>query len=179
MVSSKTLIIVIHPDLNHSIVNKRWMDELRKFPEIYVVHDLHANYPNGQINVKSEQQLMESFDKIVFQFPFYWFNCPPFFKQWLDEVLVNGWAFGLNSDYKLSGKKIALAISTGIDKDGYQPTGKYRYTMEHLLAPFELTFDYIRAHYCPPFIFYGMEIQATTERIDKSAKQYLDYLASF
>lgn len=178
MISSKILIIVTHPDLDHSLVNKRWMDELRKFPETYEVHDLYAAYPNRQIDVKSEQQLLERFDKIVFQFPFFWFNCPPLLKQWLDEVLVGGWAFGSNSDYKLSGKKISLAVSTGIDKDGYQSTGKYKYTMEHLLAPFELTFNYIRAEYRPAFIFYGMESQVTTERIEKSALQYLEYLAS-
>jgi putative NADPH-quinone reductase len=178
MISSKTLIIVTHPDLDHSVVNKRWIDELRKFPETYLVHDLYGTYPNGKIDVKSEQQLLEKFGNIVFQFPFFWFNCPPLLKQWLDEVLVEGWAFGPNSNYRLSGKKIGLAISTGIDKDGYQPTGRYKYTMEHLLAPFELTFNYIKADYRQPFILYGMEMQATTERIDKSATQYLDYLAS-
>jgi putative NADPH-quinone reductase len=178
MISSKTLIIVTHPDLDHSVVNKRWIDELRKFPETYLVHDLYGTYPNGKIDVTSEQQLLEKFDNIVFQFPFFWFNCPPLLKQWLDEVLVEGWAFGPDSNYRLSGKKIGLAISTGIDKDGYQPTGRYKYTMEHLLAPFELTFNYIKAYYRQPFILYGMEMQATTERIDKSATQFLDYLAS-
>lgn len=155
------------------------MDELNKSPETYVVHDLYAAYPNGQIDVKSEQQLLEKFDKIIFQFPFFWFNCPPLLKQWLDDVLVEGWAFGSNSEYKLSGKKIALAVSAGIDKDGYQPRGKYKYTMEQLLAPFELTFNYIRADYLPAFIFYGMELHGTTEHINKSAQEYLDYLASF
>jgi putative NADPH-quinone reductase len=179
MKSSKILVIVTHPDLEHSVVNKRWIAELRKFPEKYLVHDLYAAYPNGQIDVINEQQLIERFDTIIFQFPYFWFNCPPLLKQWLDEVLVHGWAFGSSSDYKLSGKTIALAISTGIDKDGYQPTGKYKYTMDHLLAPFELTFDYIRADYRPPFILYGLEFQATKERIDNSVKQYLDYLSSF
>jgi putative NADPH-quinone reductase len=179
MTSLKTLVILTHPDLDHSVVNKRWIDELKKYPETYMVHDLYAAYPNGNIDIKREQLLLEQFDRIVFQFPFFWFNCPPLLKQWLDEVLVEGWAFGANSDYKLRGKKIALAISTGIDKDGYQPTGRYKYTMEHLLAPFELTFNYVRADYRAPFIFYGMELQATEERIDKSAQQYLDYLASF
>ena len=178
MKSLKTLIIVTHPDLDNSVVNKRWINELGEFSEKYVIHDLYAAYPNGKINVQSEQQLLEKFDQIVFQFPFFWFNCPPLLKQWLDEVLVEGWAFGSNSGYKLSGKKIALAISTGIDKDGYQPTGRYKYTMEHLLAPFELTFEYIRADYHSPFIHYGMELHASTERIEKSVELYLAYLAS-
>jgi putative NADPH-quinone reductase len=178
MKSLKTLVIVTHPNLDNSVVNKRWIDELRKYPDKYLVHDLHAAYPNGEINVQSEQQLMEKFDKIVFQFPFFWFNCPPLLKQWLDEVLEEGWAFGSASGYKLSGKKIALAVSTGIDKDGYEPTGRYKYTMEHLLAPFELTFEYIRAEYQSPFIHYGMESHASTERIEKSVELYLDYLES-
>lgn len=178
MIPSKTLIIVTHPDLAHSVVNKRWIDELNKFPEKYVVYDLYAVYPDDKIDVESEQQLLEKFDKIVFQFPFFWFNCPPLLKQWLDEVLVEGWAFGSDSGYKLSGKKIGMAISTGIDEDGYQPTGRYKYTMEHLLAPFELTFKYIRADYHEPFIFYGMEYQATSERIEKSTQKYLRYLES-
>lgn len=179
MTSSRTLIIVTHPDLDNSVVNKRWIDEPKKFPERYFVHDLYATYPNGKIDIESEQQLLDQFDKIVFQFPFFWFYCPPLLKQWLDEVLVDGWAFGSKSDYKMSGKKIALAISTGSTKDGYHPTGRYKYTMEHLLAPFELTFDYVRADYRPPFILYGMELEVPTERIDESAQQYLDYLAAF
>ena len=100
-------------------------------------------------------------------------------KQWLDEVLIYGWAFGSAGEYKLRDKKIALAISTGIDEEGYQPMGKYKYTMKQLLAPFELTFNYIMADYRPAFIWYGLEFQRTTERIDNSAIKYLDYLASF
>ncbi|WP_456312049.1 NAD(P)H-dependent oxidoreductase [Pseudomonas shirazensis] len=179
MASSKTLIIVTHPDLKNSVVNRRWVEELQKFPEKYVVHDLYGTYGNGKIEVKKEQELLEGFDKIIFQFPFFWFNCPPLLKQWLDEVLIYGWAFGSNSGYKLSGKKIALAISAGIDQDDYQPSGKYKYTMNHLLAPFELTFDYIRADYRLPFILYGLEFQATTERIENSVHEYLEYLESF
>jgi putative NADPH-quinone reductase len=178
MLSSKTLVIVTHPDVADSVVNKRWIDDLKRFPEKYVVHDLYAAYPNAQIDIKSEQQLLEKFDKIVFQFPFFWFNCPPLLKQWLDEVLIEGWAFGSKSDYKLAGKKIAMAVSTGIDEDGYQPTGRYKYTMAQLLAPFELTFNYIKAEYCKPFIFYGMEYEATTERIEESTQKYLGYLES-
>lgn len=178
MESTRTLIIVIHPDLEQSIVNKRWLSELANYPENYVVHDLYARYPDGKIDVKKEQEMVERFDRIVFQFPFFWFNCPPLFKQWLDEVLLYGWAFGSASGYKLAGKKIGLAVSVGIDKEEYQPTGKYRYTMEQLLAPFELTFDYVRADYRGAFILYGLEYHATGDRIEKSAHDYMEHLAN-
>ncbi|RYF98508.1 MAG: flavodoxin family protein, partial [Chitinophagaceae bacterium] len=117
----KTLIIVTHPDINNSIVNKRWIEELHKYPEKYVVHQLHEIYPDEKINVAAEQQLVEEFDRIVFQFPYYWFNVPGFLKKWLDEVLTHGWAYGSKSGFRLGEKKIALAMSAGLDENELQP----------------------------------------------------------
>jgi putative NADPH-quinone reductase len=77
----KTLVIVIHSDLENSVINKRWIEELKKSSDKYVVHELHRLYPDEIIDVEEEQRLLEMHDKIVFQFPFYWFNCPPFFKS--------------------------------------------------------------------------------------------------
>ncbi len=70
---------------------------------------------------------------------------PSLFKKWLDEVLTHGWAYGSKSGYKVSGKKIALALSVGIDEQEYRPSEKYKYTLEELTRPFELTFEYIKS----------------------------------
>ncbi|MET4141247.1 NAD(P)H-dependent oxidoreductase [Pedobacter sp. UYP1] len=172
----KTLVIVIHPDPENSVVNKRWVEELKKYPEKYTLHDLHSLYPDEHIDIKEEQRLLEAHDQIIFQFPFYWFNCPPLFKKWLDVVLTHGWAYGTGSTYKLTGKKIALSISVGINEEDYHASGRYKYTLEQLTAPFEITFGYIKADYRPPFAFYGTEHQATTERIEKSAAAYISFL---
>lgn len=174
----KTLIIVIHPDIQNSAVNKRWVDELSKYPEKYDIHQLHEVYPDENIDVQAEQRLIEQYSKIVFQFPFYWFNCPPFFKKWLDEVLTYGWAYGSKSGYKVAGKKIALALSVGIDEHEYSTTGKYKYTLEQLTTPFELTFEYIKADYHPLFAYYGIELNASSEWIEKSVPLYIDFLES-
>src|SRR5690606_30755452 len=146
----KTLIIVIHPDINNSLVNKRWLMALKEHSDKYDIHQLHEVYPDEKINADHEQRLVEQYQKIVFQFPFYWFNSPPFFKKWLDEVLTYGWAYGSKSGYRVAGKKIALAISAGIDEREYMLGAKYRYTMEELTRPFALTFEYVRANYQPP-----------------------------
>ncbi|MBB6499841.1 NAD(P)H-dependent oxidoreductase [Pedobacter cryoconitis] len=171
----KTLVIIIHPDLENSVINKRWIEELKKYPEKYELHDLHNLYPD-KINIEQEQQLIENHDKIIFQFPFYWFNCPPLFKEWLDVVLTYGWAYGSTSPYKLANKKIALGITAGINEEDYTASGRYKYTMEHLTAPFELTFDYVKADYKSFFTFYGAEHNARTERIEKSAKDYISFI---
>jgi putative NADPH-quinone reductase len=172
----KTLVIIIHSNLENSVVNKRWIEELKKYPDKYSVHDLHGLYPDERIDIKQEQQLAEAHDKIIFQFPFYWFNCPPFFKKWLDEVLTHGWAYGTGSGYKLSGKKIALGIAVGINEEDYRASGRYKYTLKQLTAPFEITFDYIRADYKSVFAFYGAEHHATTTRLEQSARDYISFI---
>lgn len=171
-----TLIIVTHPNLESSVINKRWIAELEQHPQNYTVHHLDFLYPDGKIDVEQEQKMIESHDNIVFQFPFYWFNCPPLLKKWLDEVLTHGWAYGRNSEYKLKGKKIALAISTGIYEKDYCPTGQYKYTLAQLTAPFEVTFNYIKADYRPFFAFYGAEHNPTGEEVDNNAKAYIGFL---
>lgn len=47
----KTLVIVIHPDTESSIINKRWIAALNKYPEKYEVRDLHKIYVDGKIDV--------------------------------------------------------------------------------------------------------------------------------
>lgn len=172
----QTLVIVIHPNFENSMVNKRWVEELRKYPGKYMVHDLYGSYPDEKIDVDKEQRLIEGYDKIIFQFPFYWFNCPPLLKKWLDEVLTHGWAYGTGSGYKLADKRIALSITAGIDEVDYHTSGRYKYTLKQLTAPFELTFDYIRATYKSFYAFYGAEYHATKERIEKSVQEYISFL---
>jgi len=172
----KTLIQVIHPDIASSVINKRWVDELDKHPEKYEVRLLHQLYPDGKINVAAEQKLIEQYDQIVFQFPFYWFNCPPLFKQWLDEVLTYGWAYGSKSGYRVAGKKIALALSVGIDEHEYHSAAKYKYTLAELTRPFELTFEYVKADYRPFFAYYGIELNSEKDWIERSVPLYMKFL---
>lgn len=172
----KTLVIVVHPQIEKSVINKRWIDELNKYPEKYTVHELYQAYPDEKIDILKEQKLIESYDKIVFQFPFYWFSSPPLLKKWFDEVVLYGWAYGSKSGYKVEGKKISLAITAGIDEKGYSASGKYKYTMKELTTPFELTFDYIKADYKEPFVFYGMEQDASEETIERSIPLYLEFI---
>ena len=175
----KTLILVVHPHLNESLINKRWVEELQKHPDKYEVHQLYEAYPDGKIDVAAEQQLMERYERIVFQYPLYWFNCPPLFKTWLDEVLTYGWAYGSQSGYKMGGKKVALAITAGIDEYEYAASGKYRYTIEELTRPFELTFEYVKADYRRPFVFYGIELNSSEEWIEQSVPRYMKFLDEF
>ncbi|GKU78844.1 NAD(P)H-dependent oxidoreductase [Paenibacillus sp. L3-i20] len=173
----KTLVVVTHPTIETSVINKRWVEELQKYPEKYTVHDLHKVYPDGNIDVEKEQQLIESHPNLVLQFPMYWFSSPPLLKKWLDDVFTYGWAYGSNGGDKLSNRKVALALSAGINKEDYSEAGRYRYTLEQLLTPFETTFLYCRADYRSFYAFYGAENNTPSPKeMDISSQNYLQFI---
>ena len=175
-VSMKTLVLVAHPNLEKSVINRRWVEELKKYPEQYTVHELNTIYPDGKIDVEKEQKLVESHSNLVLQFPIFWFSCPPMMKKWLDDVLTHGWAYGSNSGNKLTGRKVALAVTAGIKEEDYRETGRYRHTLAQLLTPFETIFSYTDADYRSFFAFYGAEYEPSAEVIEKSAQDYLNFL---
>lgn len=175
----KTLIVVAHPNLKDSVINKKWMTEVAKYPDLYTVHSLYQTYTDGVIDVEREQRLIEQHDSIILQFPVYWFNSPPLLKQWLDEVFTYGWAYGSTSGHKLRGRKFALAVSAGIKENDLSSDGRYQHSMQEILLPFEMTAKYVGAHYLPFYAFYGAEHEVTDEQLEHSAKGYIDYLRTF
>lgn len=175
----KTLIVVAHPDIENSVINQSWVKGLQQYPELYTVHELYQAYPNGKIDVAREQQLLEAHDNIILQFPIYWFSSPPLLKQWQDEVLTYGWAYGSESGYKMKGKNIALAVSAGIRLEDYAAQGRYQYSLAEVLRPFEITFNYIKSNYLSNFGFYGTESagEIAPETLMQSIQEYRDFIA--
>ncbi|MVO98230.1 NAD(P)H-dependent oxidoreductase [Paenibacillus lutrae] len=182
----RTLVIVAHPNLETSVINKLWTEELQKYPDKYTVHELNKVYPDGNIDIEKEQKLIESHGNLVFQFPIHWFNCPSLLKKWLDDVLSYGWAYGSTGD-KLKNRKVALGVSAGIKKENYSEQGRYRYTLEQMLVSFETTFQYCEANYRSLFAVYGKEDKAgenvpgsvseqTDSELINSAQNYLRFI---
>ncbi|MFA2694688.1 NAD(P)H-dependent oxidoreductase [Bacillus mycoides] len=181
----KTLIVLAHPSIATSFINKRWVEELKKYPEQYTVHNLYNVYHDGNIDIQKEQKLIEEHDNLVLQFPIQWFSCPPLLKKWLDDVFEHGWAYGSNGGDKLKDRKIALAVSAGIKKDDYSADGRYP-TLQHLLSPFETTFSYCSANYRSFFAYYGKESKPgendpsindlSSRELDESARNYLKFI---
>ena len=179
----KTLIIVAHPNIEGSQINKRWIEELKQYPEEFTVRNLYAEYPDGVIDVETEQYLIKEHDNIVLQFPVYWFNCPPLLKQWLDEVLAFGWAYGPGGT-AFHGKRFGIAVSLGGPADNYKPTGAVGYTLEETLRPFLLVGEYIGAMAQPPHAFYGALMGAEssdewTREVGDGAERYLEHLRTY
>ncbi|MCA1055878.1 NAD(P)H-dependent oxidoreductase [Rossellomorea aquimaris] len=171
----KTLVITAHPDLPNSTVNKAWKERLSEEPGI-TIHDLYETYPDKQIDVDREQQLLLSHERIVFQFPFYWYSSPSLLKEWQDVVLTYGWAYGAQGT-KLHGKDFMLAISTGGPEDAYRAGGYNHYSMSELTKPFQAMANLTGMRFLPSFVLQGVRA-LSEEKVKESAEALVAQIVS-
>lgn len=150
---NRVLIQFAHPALEKSRVNKVLAQAVRDLDGV-TFRDLYEEYPELQVDVKKEQNLLESHDVIVFQHPFYWYSAPAIVKEWIDLVLTYGWAYGEGGD-KLAGKTWVHAITAGGPATAYSKTGYNRFTVRELLAPFEQTAYLCDMVFVAPFLIHG------------------------
>ncbi|MED3867076.1 NAD(P)H-dependent oxidoreductase [Priestia megaterium] len=168
----KTLVLVFHPGLTTSRANQLLTEEMEK-QENVTIHRVYEVYPDEQLDVGAEQRLLENHDRIVLQFPFYWYSTPPLLKKWEDAVLSYGWAFGSKGN-RLHGKDLLIAVTTGAAEENYSPEGNFKYTVSELLRPLQATSNLIGTRYLKPYVLYGVN-QLSDEQLAQSAKNYVVY----
>lgn len=169
----KTLVILTHPNIETSNWNKAWLEALEKDGS-FTIHQIYKEYPDENIDVAKEQQLIEAHDRIIFQYPLYWYSTPSLLKKWFDTVLQYGWAYGPDGS-KTAGKEIGVAISTYGTEASYQPTGANRFTLQEILRPVEALAEFISAKYLPLFALNDTS-NVTEERLAKSSKDYVHHI---
>jgi len=140
-------------------------------------HDLYESYPDFDIDLDREQELLLQHDVIVFQHPFYWYSCPAILKQWEDLVLEHGWAYGRGGT-KLSGKILFNAITAGGREEIYQESGYNRFTIKQLLVPFEQTAQLCKMIYLPPFVIHDTH-RMNPSSIELGALRYKQVIEDF
>lgn len=166
-----TLVIVAHPRLHEgSKINKRLIDAIRKAGQV-TVHELYAEYPDELFDLYYERRLLMEHDRIILQFPFWWYSSPPLLKKWLDEVMAFGWAYGPGGNV-LHGKEFGLAITTGSSEEAYSREGYNHFTIEEFTRPFQAASHLIGMRFLPIFTVHGAE-KISDEQLDRKCEEYV------
>lgn len=167
----KTTILLFHPHLDQSRVNKSLASAAKDAG--FEVRDMYALYPDFKIDIAKERKVLEKTDRIVFQFPVYWYSSPALVKQYEDAVFTGNWAY--NGGKALLDHEWLLAVSPGADQDAYHDEGRVHYTMPELLRPFQATSVLIKTKFMTPFISYNASNMSDAD-LAKRAAAYVDYL---
>lgn len=166
---TRILLLFAHPALEKSRVHRRLLQRLPRLPGL-TLQDLYEAYPDFDVDVRREQELLLAHDLILFQHPFYWYSTPALLKQWQDLVLEHGWAYG-SSGTALRGKQMASVVTTGGSASAYGREGLNRLTVRELLAPIEQTARLCGMEYLPPYLVQGTH-RMTDADIDAVATRY-------
>ena len=108
--------------------------------------------------------------------PMYWYSSPALLKQWQDDVLTYGWAYG-STGKALHGKEIALAVSPGAPASSYDHSGDAHYELHELLRPFQAMSNMVGTRFVTPFITAGT-LTLSDEDLEKQAESYTAWLTS-
>lgn len=142
----KTLVIVSHPEMANSLVQNFLKASAQPFQDEVTWHDLATIQ---QLDVAAEQALLRNHERIIFQFPLYWYAAPASLKTWLDTVLTGEFAF--SGRMPLQGKSLGVVVSTGIAGKHFQAGGSEQATLSEILRPYELVARKLGMTYLPPF----------------------------
>ena len=158
---ARVLILFAHPAYEKSRVHRYLTAAVRDLPGV-TLHDLYEAYPDQEIDIRREQELLGAHDAIVFQHPFYWYSVPPLLKQWMDVVLEHGWAYG-STGTALRGKILQVAMTAGGRDMAYGPEGFNRFTFRQFLVPIEATARLCGMEFREPWVRAGTHAMTAAE----------------
>ena len=179
------LVIVAHPQLEHSRVNRALMRAASVLEHKGVdagaptvcVRDLYALYPDYLIDTTAEQAALAAARLVVWQHPIHWYSMPPLMKLWVDEVLAFGWAYGPGGT-AVQGKDLWLVATTGGPEESYRPDNYNRYFFDAFLPPFEQTAALCGMRFLPPLLLHGAH-RASDGEVAAHAQVYAERLATY
>jgi glutathione-regulated potassium-efflux system ancillary protein KefG len=172
-VGARILVLYAHPRPELSRVNQAMAEAVRDLDGV-ASRDLYGLYPDLHVDVAAEQKVLTEADVIVLHHPLQWYSGPPILKEWIDTVLVRGWAYGKGGT-ALRGKRMLSAVSTGGKREAYQRDGFHGYTVADFLRPYERTATLCGMQFLDPFVFYG-SYAATEAQVHDHAQAYRQLL---
>ncbi|MES2015546.1 MAG: NAD(P)H-dependent oxidoreductase [Pseudomonadota bacterium] len=147
------LVLYAHSRPHLSRVNRQLAEAARALERV-TVHDLYQVYPDFYIDVAAEQARVAAADVIVLLHPIQWYSMPALLKEWLDVVLLPGWAYGEGGN-ALAGKTFWLVATTGSPAEAYAVDGAHQELFDAFLPPFRQTAALCGMRWEPPLILHG------------------------
>lgn len=169
----KILNLVFHPNLAQSRVNRSWKRIFDESGKVTTSVDMYSRYPDFVIDVEREQADLLFHDRIILQFPMYWYSMTPLLKKWLDDVLTYGFAYG-SSGNELQGKDLQVIVSVGGQPHFYSGFDIYA-TVHELMRPFQLTANLCRMNYMLPLWMFRADA-VDEEVIEEHGQRWADII---
>ena len=137
----KTLIVLAHPEYEDSNTQQFLIASTKNLEDVSIRY-----LDEEKIDKRKEKELLKEADRIIFQFPMYWYSAPFLLKRWLDEVfddslIVNG----------LKNKELGLVVTMGLSQEDFAAGRSEKFTLSEIFRPFEALANKCQMTYLPIF----------------------------
>lgn len=167
----KTVILLFHPDMSHSLVNRKLIEAASTKRNV-VIRDMYSLYRHQTIDVQKERQVLQDADRIILQFPLRWYNAPSLVQKWAEQVFDDYWLHsGPEGASVLQGKELMLCVAYTEPSYDFTADGKYKYSIKEILRHFEVLAMHLGVKYCQPFTIYELD------DLNRASKEYADLVA--
>ena len=173
------LVLYAHSSPHQSRVNRKLADAARLQDGVQV-HELYETYPDFFIDVAAEQARAQAADMLVFLHPLQWYSMPALMKEWIDAVLLPGWAYGQDG-HALAGKTFLLAVTTGSPAEAYAADQVHGRPFDDYLPAFRQTAQLCRMQWAEPHVLHGAHhvddaaVEAHVEAFVRRLNAFIDH----
>ncbi|UQS84461.1 NAD(P)H-dependent oxidoreductase [Apilactobacillus apisilvae] len=171
----KTLVIVSHPEYDNSMTES-FLNQCQNdidSVDFLVLDHLTDNY---QFNVEQEQQRLIKYDRILFQFPMYWYSSPALLKKYEDDVFTRRFTYA-NEDGKLKGKELGIITTIGEPLRNYTVGGSEGFSINELLKPYQALAFKAGMNFIKPFTVDQFAYMTNAQK-SKLLVDYRNYLTN-
>lgn len=144
----KTMVVISHPTIQTSSSQQFFLATLKgeDFVTIRHLDEVWCEAKPHFTRVIEEKALVESgAQRLILQFPMYWYQAPAVMKEWIDTVMSKSATFAKQI------KELGIVVTLGVKEEAFRAGGKEQFTISELLRPFQALANAMSWNYLPNF----------------------------
>lgn len=155
-----TLILVSHPHLADS-TSQQFLKASLPVDEDIIWEHIESQ---STLDIAKEQAQLRQADRIILQFPLYWYAAPAGLKQWEDTVLTRTFVYG-DHRYPLADKELGIVVTTGMPAKAFQRGGAEQITLDAAFAPLAALAKRAKMTWLPTFAIHQFAYLEEPEKL--------------
>ncbi len=169
----KTMVVISHPTVHSSSAQQFFLATLKGEEAVTVRHldEVWSEKKPHFIRAAEEKALVESeAERLILQFPMYWYQAPSVMKEWIDTVMSK------NAPFAKQIKEFGIVVTLGVKEEAFRAGGKEQFTISELLRPFQALANAMGWTYLPIFEVHQFDYK-TDEEKQMLLVEYLQYVS--
>lgn len=172
---TKTIIFIAHPEVDSSNTQQFLIESGRQISQVDYV-DLYQEWEeNGSsFDVQTEQARLVEYQRIIFQFPLYWYQAPSILKEWIDQIFMVDQGLPTFTQ-RMAGKELGIVVTADVKASHYQAGGKVGWSLSEILTPYQALARYFNMVFLPIFPIHQFALLQESDKMGLMY-QYITYL---